>query len=108
MEEVLKSVKEAEAAAAERKAQAEAEAEKLLAASRARANEIFKLSEQELKSYRESALNEAETRIGNEAKRTLEENAAKDAKAADALLKDTSGEVSRIVRRVTDGDRRHA
>ena len=67
-----------------------------------------KLSEQELKSYRESALNEAETRIGNEAKRTLEENAAKDAKAADALLKDTSGEVSRIVRRVTDGDRRHA
>ena len=49
MEEVLKSVKAAEAQAAEIKAVAEAEAETLIAASRARANEITKKTEEELK-----------------------------------------------------------
>lgn len=108
MEEVLKSVKEAEAKAAEIKAEAEAKAEEIIAASRACANEITKKSEEELKSYRETALKEAELRVQKEAERALSENEAKEIKAADALLKDTANTVSQIVRRVTDGNRRHA
>ena len=108
MEEVLKSVKAAEAQAAEIKAAAEAEAERLIAASRARANEITKKTEEELKFYRETALREAEARVQKEAERTLSEHETKETKDADALLKDTSGTQSQIVRRVTDGDRRHA
>ena len=108
MEEVLKSVKEAEIAAANIKTQAEAEAEKLIAASRARANEITKKSEEELKSFRETALKEAESRVQKEAERALSEHETKEIKAADALLKDTASTVSQIVRRVTDGNRRHA
>ncbi len=86
----------------------EAEAETLIAASRARANEITKKTEEELKFYRETALREAEARVQKEAERTLSEHETKETKAADALLKDTSGTVSQIVRRVTDGNRRHA
>ena len=108
MEEVLKSVKEAEAKAASLKAEAEAEAEQLIAASRARANEIQKASEEELKLYRETTLKEAELRIQKEAQHLLSDNESKEAKAADALLKDTSSAVSQIVRRVIDGDCRHA
>ena len=108
MEEVLKSVKDAEALAAAKKAEAEAKAEELITASRARANEIIKKTEQELKSFRETALSEAEAIVKTEAERTLNENKGKDTKAADALLKDTAGTVSQIVRRIVDGDRRHA
>ena len=108
MEEVLKSVKEAESQAAGIKAEAEAEAEKLIASSRARANDIRKASEEEMKLFRETTLKEAEIRVEKEAERLLSENENKEAKAADALLKDTSAAVSQIVRRVLDGDCRHA
>lgn len=108
MKEVIKSVKEAEAAAANKKAEAEAEAEKILAASRARANEILKKSEEACKSFRETAIREAELRVEKEAERALQESQEKDIKFADALLKDTTSVVSQIVRRVTDGDSRHA
>lgn len=108
MEEVLKTVKEAEEAAANLKAEAEAEAERLISSSRARANDITKKSEDELKAYRETALKEAESRVNKEAERAFFENETKEIKAADALLKDTANTVSQIVRRVTDGNRRHA
>ena len=108
MEEVLKSVKEAEGLAANIKAEAEAEAEKLIASSRARANEIRKKSEEELKLFRETALKEAELRIEKEAERVLSAKESEETKSADALLKDTSNTVSQIVRRVIDGDCRHA
>ena len=108
MEEVLKSVKEAEGTAANIKADAEAEAEKLIASSRARATEIRKQSEEEIKLFRETTLKEAELRIQKEAERLLSENESKVVKGADALLKYTSAYVSQIVRRVIDGDSRHA
>ena len=108
MEEVLKSVKEAEGLAAQIKAEAEAEAEKLIASSRARATEVRKQSEEEMKLFRETTLKEAEIRIQMEAERLFSENESKESKAADALLKDTSATVSQIVRRVIDGDSRHA
>ena len=108
MEEVLKSVKEAEGLAANIKAEAEAEAEKLIASSRARAGEIRKKSEEELKLFRETTLKEAELRVHKEAERLLSAHESEEVKAADALLKDTSAFVSQIVRRVIDGDSRHA
>ena len=108
MEEVLKSVKEAEGLAATIKAEAEAEAEKLIASSRARAAEIRKQSEEEIKLFRDTTLKEAELRVQKEAERILSENESKEVKAADALLKDTTTAVSQIIRRVLDGDSRHA
>ena len=108
MEEVLKSVKEAEAMATGIKAEAEAEAEKLIVSSRARANEIRKKSEEEIKSFRETALKEAEIKVQKEAERLLSTHESEEIKNADALLKDTSAFVSQIVRRVLDGDSRHA
>ena len=108
MEEVLKSVKEAETQAANIKAEAEAEAEKLIASSRAGANDIKKKSEEELKLFRETTLKEAELRIQKEAERLLSAHESEEEKVADALLKDTSATVSHIVRRVIDGDSRHA
>ena len=108
MEEVLKSVKEAEAQAASIKEKAEAEAEKLIASSRARANDIKKKAEEEMKLFRETTLKEAELKVQKEAARELSENESQEVKAADALLRDTSMAVSQIVRRVIDGDRRHA
>ena len=108
MEEVLKSVKEAEALGSSIKAEAEAEAEKLIASSRARAGEIKKTAEEEMKSFRETTIKEAELRIQKEAERALSAHASEEAKAADELLKDTSSTVSQIVRRVIDGDSRHA
>ena len=108
MEEVLKSGKEAEALGSNIKAEAEAEAEKLIASSRARAAEIRKQSEEEIKLFRETTLKEAELRIQKEAERLMSESESKEMKAADALLKDTSAYVSQIVRRVIDGDSRHA
>ena len=108
MEEVLKSVKEAEGLAANMKAEAEAEAEKLIASSRARAADLKKNAEEEMKSYRETTLKEAELRIQKEAERAMSAHESEEQKAADALLKDTSATVSHIVRRVIDGDSRHA
>ena len=108
MEEVLKSVKEAEGLAAQIKAEAEAEAEQLIASSRARAATLKKSAEEEMKSYRETTLKEAELKIQKEAERTLSAHASEETQAADALLKDTSATVSQIVRRVIDGDSRHA
>ena len=108
MEEVLKSVKEAEAQAESIKAEAEAEAESLIASSRARADELQKKTEEELKLFRETTLKEAELRVQKEAEQLLSAHESQEEKAADALLKDTSATVSQIVRRVLDGDSRHA
>ena len=108
MEEVLKSVKEAEAQAASMKAEAEAEAEQLIASSRAHANDHKKQVEEELKLFRETTLKEAELRIQKEAEQLLSAHESEEIQAADALLKDTSATVSQIVRRVIDGDSRHA
>ncbi len=108
MEEVLKSVTEAEAVAAQKRAAATAQADELLASSQTRANEKLKKSEEDLKRYRESALKEAEAACAQEAKQTLFLKQDEANKAADALLKDTSGIVSQIVRRILDGNRRHA
>lgn len=108
MEEVLKTVTEAEALAAEKKVAAENKADELIASSQARASSALKKAEEELKSYRETTLRETNIACEREAQQELLLKKEEAKNAADALLKDTSQIVSQIVRRVTDGNRRHA
>ncbi len=108
MEEILKSVSEAEREAGEIKAEALARATQIADQAAKCAEEIRKSTESELKRYRETALKEAETRLRARTEETLKRERENAAAEADGLLADTKSAVGAIVRRICDGDSRHA
>lgn len=108
MDEILKSVAAAEEAAAQIKSDAAAQAAKIAAEAASRAEAIRKSTEEALKGYRETALKEAEIRFEERTRQALKkERDAADA-YADDILHGTDKTVASIVRRICDGDSRHA
>lgn len=108
MDEILKAVAAAEEAAAKIKSDAAAEAAKIAAEAAVRAAEIGKSTEESLKGYRETALKEAESRFKARTQEALKREREANAAYADEILRGTDKQVGTIVRRICDGDSRHA
>ena len=105
MEDIIKSINEAELRAAEIKARAAERAEEILAEAAKRAAEIAAQSETECKIMREVQTNEAAVQAQAAYDKTLSESAVKAKKYADGVLKNADGVVNEIVGRVTGGNR---
>lgn len=108
MDEILKAVAAAEEAAAKIKSDASAEAAKIAAEAALKAAEIKKSTEESLKGYRETALKEAESRFEVRTQEALKRERETSAAYADEILRGTDKQVGTIVRRICDGDSRHA
>ncbi len=104
MEEILKSVAEAEARAAETREAATDKAAEIIARAEARAAELAKSSEAECKAYREQALSAARRQAQENYLRAIEIRRGEAEKYADGLLKNTDAQVNTITRRIC-GDR---
>lgn len=103
MNEVIKSITEAEEKAAEIKANATERAAEIYAEAEKQADEISKKSETECKLYRETALKKAEKEAeANYAKYIAEKKEAAK-KYADSVINGTGGTVNAIVRRIESG-----
>ena len=105
MQEILKSINEAEQKAAEIKEKAQIKAAKIAASAEERASEILKLSEAECKAYREKAVKDAEVGAQKKYEEEITVKRAEGAKYAADRLKVTDNIVSEIVRRVVRGGR---
>ena len=103
MQEILKSINEAEEKAAEIKASAQQKAAEIAENAEERAAEIAKLSEAECKAYRERALKDAEEAAQNYYDEKITEKRADAAKYAEDCLKSTDEIVSDVVRRIVRG-----
>lgn len=105
MEEIIKSITEAEARAAEIKAHAIAKAAEIAEQAEARAAEMDRLAEAECKEMRERLIEAA--RIEAQARYEREIVAKRDEaqKYAQKCLGDTDRHVNDIVRRITGGSR---
>ena len=97
MNEIIKSITEAEEKAAGIKAEALKKAAEIAAAAEIRADEIEKKCETDCKLYRENALKKANY------DKALTDKRAEAKEYADAVLKKTDGVVNDIVRRITRG-----
>lgn len=104
MEDIIKSVNEAEKRAEEIKLSAEEQAAQILAEAEKKAAEILKSSEEKLKIYREEQLKSARDNADKEYERTLQSNAAKAEEYANSLIERTGIQVSEVVRRVSRGN----
>ena len=105
MQEILKSINEAEEKAAEIKAAAQQKAAEIAGNAEERSAEIAKLSEAECKAYREKALKQAEEEAQTAYDNAITVKRAEAAKYAADRLKTADGAVNTIVRRVTRGNR---
>lgn len=103
MQQILKSINEAEEKAAEIKAAAQQKAAEIAANAEERSAEIAKLSEAECKAYREKAIKEAEDTAQKNYDDEITVKRAEAAKYAADRLKTTDNIVSDIVRRVVRG-----
>ncbi len=103
MEEILKSVAEAEARAAEIREDATDKAAEIVARAEARATELAKSSEADSKAYREQALAAARRQAQEDYLRALEVRRGEAEKYADGLLKNTDAFVNTITRRICSG-----
>ncbi len=103
MQEILKSINEAEEKAAEIKAAAQQKAAEIAANAEERSAEIAKLSEAECKAYREKAVKEAEDKAQKNYEDEFTVKRAAAAKYAADCLKSTDNIVSDIVRRIVRG-----
>ena len=105
MQDILKSINEAETEAAEIKENAQKKAAEISASAEERSAEISKLSEAECKAYREKAIKEAEVGAQKKYEEEITVKRAEGAKYAADRLKTTDNIVSEIVRRVVRGGR---
>lgn len=105
MQDILKSINEAEKRAAEIKENAQIKAAEITENAEERASEISKLSEAECKAFREKAIKEAEEGAQKKYEEEITVKRAEGAKYASDRLKTTDNIVSEIVRRVTRGGR---
>ena len=104
MEDIIKSVNEAERQAEEIKAGAEQKAAQILADAEKKAAEILKSSEEKLKIYREEQLKSAQVSAEDNYKKTISDNAEKAEEYANSLIAKTDIQVSEVVGRVSRGN----
>lgn len=104
-DEIIRSITEAESAAAEIKAAANVRAAEIAAQAEARAAEIEKSSEEVCKAYRETQAKAAEADAEKAYLSALAEKRAEAKAYADRLLENAELPVSKIVGRITGGDR---
>ena len=104
MEDILKSVNEAERQADEIKSGAEEKAAQILADAEKQASEILKEGEEKLKIYREEQLKSAHDTAEKEYKKAIADNAEKAEEYANSLMERTKIQVSEVVGRVTRGN----
>ncbi|MDE6676700.1 MAG: hypothetical protein K2K12_03185 [Clostridia bacterium] len=103
MQEILKSINEAEQKAAEIKTAAQQKAAEIADNAEQRSREIAKLSETECKAYREKALKEAEEAAQKHYDDEITAKRAEAAKYAAKCLASTDDIVNEIVRRIVRG-----
>lgn len=103
MNEIIKSITEAEGKAAEIKASALEKAAEIAAAAEARADEIEKKCETDCKLFRENAIKKAERDAAANYDKALADKRAEAKAYADSVIKKTDGAVTGIVRRITRG-----
>lgn len=104
MEELIKSITEAEEKALEIKNDAQQQAARILAEAEHKSAEIAKVCEAELKSLREKRIKEAEDAAQDNYDKTLKQNAVSAQAYADGVIKKTQKCVNDIVRRIVGGD----
>ncbi|MCH5142140.1 MAG: hypothetical protein J1G07_00270 [Clostridiales bacterium] len=104
MEDIIKSVNEAEGQAEEIKSSAEQKAAQILADAEKQAAEILKRSEEKLKIYREEQLKSAQAVAEEEYKNTLQSSAKTAEEYASSLIKRTDIQVNEVVGRVSRGN----
>jgi vacuolar-type H+-ATPase subunit H len=104
-EEIIKSITEAEAQAVQIKADAQKKAAEIIALADSRAAEIEKSSEEVCKAYRETQLKAAEADAEKKYLETLAEKKAESERYASAVSAKLELPVTKIVGRVTSGDR---
>ncbi len=100
MEEILKSIAEAEEEASKRKEAASKEAADILSAAEEAARKTERQAEADLKTYRLNALHEAEESAEKAYSNTLALCKSESEKYADEVLKNTAEAVKKIVGRV--------
>lgn len=105
MQELLKSINEAEQRAAQIKEDAQKKAAGIAEQAEERSSEISKLSEAECKSFREKAIREAEEEARKKYEAEIAVKRAEASKYAADRLKTTDNIVVEIVRRVVRGNR---
>lgn len=103
MQEIIKSINEAENKAAEIKEQALQRAAAIAEAAEVRCAEIEKLCEAECKAYRENAVRQAQIDAQNKYDEEITVKRAEAAQYAADKLKNTDKIVNDIVRRITRG-----
>lgn len=103
MQQIIKSITEAEARAAEIRADALERAAAIATAAEERCAEIAKLCEAECKAYREKTLKSAEEDAQKEYERQITVKRAEAAKYCADKLKDTDRAVNDVIRRVKRG-----
>lgn len=104
MEEIIKSITEAEAQAEERKAQALSRAEKIAGQAEEQAAEIEKKSAEACKAFRENALKSAQMKAQENYDRALDEKRVEAKAYVEEHLKGCTLQVQEIVRRVSGGN----
>lgn len=105
MEEIIKSITEAESQAAQIKANAQESAAKIIAGAQESAAQIAKNAESECKLLRETGLQSAEKTALDNYDKTIAESTANAKKYADGVIKTVDGYVSEIVGRIVGGNR---
>ena len=103
MNEIIKSITDAEAQAAEIKAAALQKAAEITAAAEVRADEIARKCETDCKLYRENQLKKAERDAEANYEKALSDKRDEAKAYADSVIKQTDGAVNDIVRRITRG-----
>ncbi len=103
MNEIIKSITDAETKAAKIKAEAQQKAAEIAAAAEVQADEIARKCETDCKLYRENQLKKAERDAEVSYEKALAEKRAEAKAYADALINKTESAVNDIVRRITRG-----
>ena len=104
MEDIIKSVNEAEQKADEIKTGAEQKAAQILAEAEKKASEILKEGEEKLKIYREEQLISAQAASQKDYEKAIADNALKAEEYAASLMERTKIQVVEVVRRVSRGN----
>lgn len=105
MENVIKSVTEAEAEAERIKQEADIKCADIIARAEKEAAEILKRSEEQLKIYREEALLKAAKDAENAYKKSVDDSLKKATAYADEVISKTDKQVTETVGRIIGGNR---
>jgi vacuolar-type H+-ATPase subunit H len=103
MNEVIKSITEAEGRAAEIKAQALSKADEIFAEAQKSADEVSRKSETNCKLYKDNQIKKAEKDAEADYEKYVSEKKSAAKAYADSLIKNTGATVQDIVRRITSG-----